>query len=201
MTSLVSAVDQYVGVVPYVYGGSTPKGWDCSGMFYYVLPHNCGIQPPGRVVMSYVTWRGAKTVRNPQPGDLVLWPGIGPMGHMGVVTGDNEMISALNPSEGTARTPIAGYGPVGVPHIYRRITALAGDTSGSGTSATDTSVEGVVGGAFLKSALQMFHLPSLGDGLERAGLIVLGVALIIVALFKMTGSKTNVVDIATKAAK
>ena len=36
VSSLLSFAGQFVGKVPYVSGGNTPSGWDCSGFVQYV---------------------------------------------------------------------------------------------------------------------------------------------------------------------
>jgi hypothetical protein len=137
----------------YVYGGnaSAPGVWDCSSFASYVLGHDLNIglpggrwggpgMPPavhGPVVMSYVTWAGADPVPagQEQPGDLVCWPGIGAGGHMGIVLGPNQMVSALNSQLGTLISPIAGWGPTGQ-WVYRRVkgtgTAPAPAPGGAG---------------------------------------------------------------------
>lgn len=118
--------------VPYKWGKANPRGWDCSGYVNYVLGHDLGYTLPGGVkdfsgtwhgpvVAQYATWKGAGTVREEEPGDLAVWVGLGAGGHIGIVTGKNEMISALDPQYGTVVTPIRGYGPAGAPLIFRRV--------------------------------------------------------------------------------
>lgn len=58
VSSLLTFANQFVGKVPYVSGGNTPSGWDCSGFVQYVygqmgvsLPHYSGAQATvGRAV-------------------------------------------------------------------------------------------------------------------------------------------------------
>jgi hypothetical protein len=147
--SIASTALRYQGV-PYRFGGGNPGGWDCSGMIKWVLQHDLGLALPGGtyadtahgpVVIQYVRWRGAVTVKAPgAAGDLAIWPGIGALGHIGIVLGPNKMISALNPKYGTAVTPIHGYGPPGVPVMYRRVTAAPG--GGGFTTVSDPAGAG-----------------------------------------------------------
>ena len=160
----------------YVYGGpaSSPGDWDCSSFVSYVLGHDLGMglpggqwgapgMPPaahGPVVTSYATWGGARTVGRPAAGDLCIWVGSGPGGHIGIAVSDSEMVSALNPTDGTQRTPIAGTGPAGAPLIYRRLTGLAPDGTGlqpvttqGGHPAGALIAAGVVGVAALAAVV------------------------------------------------
>ena len=90
-SSIVSIAARYVGV-PYVYGGTTPDGFDCSGFTSYVyaqvginLPRTSGAQ--GSV--------GTKVSRDQaQPGDLIWTPG-----HIAIYAGDNMMIDAPRPGK------------------------------------------------------------------------------------------------------
>lgn len=79
----------------YVWGGTGFKAWDCSGFTQWVYAQN-GINLP-RVSGSQIA-AGTPT-SNPQPGDLVSQSG---GGHVGIYIGNGQMISALNPSQGTA---------------------------------------------------------------------------------------------------
>jgi hypothetical protein len=138
-TEIAQDALQYVGR-GYVYGGdaSSPGVWDCSSFVSYVLGHDLGLGLPGGrwgepgfpptshgpVVVSYADWTGAQTVTAPAVGDLVCFVGLGASGHIGIVLGPNEMVSALDTAQGTCRTPIQGYGPYGAPIVYRRILGL-----------------------------------------------------------------------------
>jgi peptidoglycan DL-endopeptidase CwlO len=90
-SSIVSIAARYVGV-PYVYGGTTPDGFDCSGFTSYVyaqvgitLPRTSGAQ--GSV--------GTKVPRSQaQPGDLIWTPG-----HIAIYAGDNMQIDAPRPGK------------------------------------------------------------------------------------------------------
>jgi cell wall-associated NlpC family hydrolase len=79
---------QYLGV-PYVYGGSSPSGFDCSGFVMYVyaqlgvsLPHYTGAQWGYGVPVSR---------SDLQPGDLVFFDGLG---HVGIYIGGGQFIHA-----------------------------------------------------------------------------------------------------------
>ncbi|MEO5982488.1 MAG: C40 family peptidase [Pedococcus sp.] len=75
---------QYAGIM-YVYGGTTPAGFDCSGFTSYVF-RKVGINLPRTAEQQ----RQAVTpVSNPQPGDLVFFGA--PAYHMGIYAGNGKM--------------------------------------------------------------------------------------------------------------
>jgi peptidoglycan DL-endopeptidase CwlO len=84
----VGVAMQYLGT-PYVWGGSSPGGFDCSGLVMYVyaqvgvyLPHNAAAQ------YNY----GTPVSRDElQPGDLVFFDGLG---HVGIYIGGGQFIHA-----------------------------------------------------------------------------------------------------------
>lgn len=133
----------------YVFGGVPDKGigqWDCSSFVNWVVGNDAGMAIPGfaagsykgqnhgPVVLDWATWSGASTVKGPPSrGDLCVWPGVGATGHIGIALAGNQMISALNHIRGTVVTPIQGYGPVGVPVIYR---AISGNSVGGASALT-----------------------------------------------------------------
>jgi cell wall-associated NlpC family hydrolase len=87
--SVISIASRYVGV-PYVSGGSSPSGFDCSGFTAYVygqlglsLPHSSSAQ------VGYGTQVPASEA---QPGDLMWTPG-----HVSIYAGGNTMIDASKP--------------------------------------------------------------------------------------------------------
>ena len=69
----------------YVYGGTTPAGFDCSGYTQYVFA-KAGISLPRT---SQAQQAAATPVSNPQPGDLVFFGS--PAGHVGIYAGNGMM--------------------------------------------------------------------------------------------------------------
>lgn len=150
----------------YIYGGpaARPGDWDCSSFISWVLGHDLGLALPGGkwgaagfppnahgpVVESYASWRGAVTVGAPARGDLVCFVGQGVNGHIGIVLGPDQMVSALDSSDGTKVTPINGYGPPGAPIVYRRVLGAA---AGSAAAAVTTAASGQQGYAPMVTAL------------------------------------------------
>ncbi|HUZ16402.1 MAG TPA: NlpC/P60 family protein [Gaiellaceae bacterium] len=81
---------QYLGV-PYVWGGASPSGFDCSGLVMYVY-EQLGVQLPHYTVSQYDYPNSVYVPRSQlQPGDLVFFAGLG---HVGIYIGNNEFIHA-----------------------------------------------------------------------------------------------------------
>jgi len=78
----------------YVWGGTGFKAWDCSGFVQWVYAQN-GIDLPRT---TWAQFAAGTPTSNPQPGDLVSQNG---GSHVGIYIGNGQMISALNPSQGT----------------------------------------------------------------------------------------------------
>ncbi|RLY92186.1 hypothetical protein CWC38_03230 [Kocuria tytonicola] len=78
----------------YVWGGTGFKAWDCSGFTQWVYAQN-GINLPRT---TWAQFAAGTPTANPQPGDLVSQNG---GSHVGIYIGNGQMISALNPSQGT----------------------------------------------------------------------------------------------------
>jgi len=90
-SSIVSIAARYVGV-PYVYGGTTPDGFDCSGFTSYVYAQ-VGINLPR--TSSAQGSVGTKVSRDQaQAGDLIWTPG-----HVAIYAGDGMMIDAPRPGK------------------------------------------------------------------------------------------------------
>jgi cell wall-associated NlpC family hydrolase len=85
---VVKVAAKYVGV-PYVFGGSTPAGFDCSGYIRYVYAQ-FGV-PMAHSVSAQA--RRGKLIRakDAQPGDLVIW---NDRGHSGIYAGGGNILHA-----------------------------------------------------------------------------------------------------------
>nr|NLD40154.1 SH3 domain-containing protein [Actinomycetales bacterium] len=90
--SVVAIARQYTGT-PYVYGGKSPGGFDCSGFTSYVYAQ-MGVSIPSSSSGQYGVGRQV-SASEAQPGDLIWWPG-----HVGIYTGNGNHIAARSP--GTA---------------------------------------------------------------------------------------------------
>lgn len=79
---------QFQGV-PYVWGGASPSGFDCSGLAAYAYA-KIGKSVPH---YTYAIWSAFPQVPfdQLQPGDLVFFSGLG---HMGIYIGDGNMVHA-----------------------------------------------------------------------------------------------------------
>ncbi|PFM74487.1 hypothetical protein COJ46_23435 [Bacillus sp. AFS077874] len=113
--SLVDYALQFQGV-PYVFGGTSPSGFDCSGFIWYVYSHN-GYGISRGNVKTY--WSNATKISSPQPGDLVFLQNtyINGPSHMGIYIGGNKMvhagskgISVISLSNSWVRSHFLGYG-------------------------------------------------------------------------------------------
>lgn len=93
--SLVNTAKKYLGV-PYVWGGETPSGFDCSGLMQYVMKQN-GISIP-RTSQEQFKSGTAVSHNNLQPGDLVFFKGSDGTstspGHVGMYVGNGQYIQA-----------------------------------------------------------------------------------------------------------
>jgi cell wall-associated NlpC family hydrolase len=85
---VIAIAMQYLGV-PYVWGGMSPSGFDCSGLIAYSyaqigisLPHHAASQYGYGVPVAY---------SDLQPADLVFFSGLG---HMGMYIGGGQFIHA-----------------------------------------------------------------------------------------------------------
>ena len=87
----VAIAARYLGV-PYRYGGSSPAGFDCSGLVLYVYGQ-LGINLPRTASAQYgATRRVSRSMA--QPGDLVFFFSGGGISHVGIYIGNGMMIAA-----------------------------------------------------------------------------------------------------------
>jgi cell wall-associated NlpC family hydrolase len=94
---------QYLGV-PYVWGGASPSGFDCSGLVMYVYAQ-LGISLPHYTVAQ---WNATLPISMSQiePGDLVFFDGLG---HVGIYIGNGEFVHAPHTGTVVQISQLAGY--------------------------------------------------------------------------------------------
>ncbi|WP_163099414.1 LysM peptidoglycan-binding domain-containing protein [Peribacillus alkalitolerans] len=98
--ALIELAKKLVGI-PYVWAGTSPAGFDCSGFIYYVYS-NSGFSISR--LSSYIYFDKAKEVDKPMPGDSVFFYTSSKnqvISHMGIYLGNDQFIHASS-SKGVA---------------------------------------------------------------------------------------------------
>lgn len=103
--TIVTAALKYAGQgIPYVWGGKTPAGFDCSGLAAWVY-QDAGLSLPSYTVSeeSYVATTDVRTKADvmavAQPGDLLFWGGHGASWHVAIYIGGGQYVAAPAPSK------------------------------------------------------------------------------------------------------
>jgi peptidoglycan DL-endopeptidase CwlO len=100
---VVGIAMQYLGV-PYVYGGASPSGFDCSGLIMYVFAQ-VGVSLPHNAAAQY--GMGTPVDRSQlQPGDLVFFNGLG---HAGIYIGGGSFIHAPHTGDVVKISSLSGW--------------------------------------------------------------------------------------------
>jgi len=138
LSPAVDLAQQYLGV-PYVWGGESPSGFDCSGLLQYVYGQ-LGVDLPRVAADQARAGQPVASLADAVPGDLVAFGE--PVDHIGIYAGNGLMVVA--PKTGDV---------VKVQEIYREPTAIrrvlpstAGPSLGSDLSAQRSILLSALGG-------------------------------------------------------
>jgi cell wall-associated NlpC family hydrolase len=100
---VVGIAMQYLGT-PYVYGGASPSGFDCSGFVMYVFAQ-IGVSLPHNAAAQYGS--GTPVDRSQlQPGDLVFFDGLG---HVGIYVGGGSFVHAPHTGDVVKISSMSGW--------------------------------------------------------------------------------------------
>ena len=88
-STLLNHGKKFIGT-PYVWGGTSPKGFDCSGLVHYLYQKQ-GVSIPRN---SREQFSRLPVASNPQPGDLVFFRRNGTINHVGLYLGGGKMLHA-----------------------------------------------------------------------------------------------------------
>ncbi|WP_434640678.1 NlpC/P60 family protein [Thermoanaerobacterium thermosaccharolyticum] len=105
--SIVSIAEKYLGT-PYVYGGTTPAGFDCSGFVQYVYKQ--AGKSIGRTTYEQYVGGRPVSLSDLQPGDIMFFStsGNGPT-HEGIYIGNNRLIHMSDSSKKAAYDDFSGW--------------------------------------------------------------------------------------------
>lgn len=98
---------------PYVAGGNTPAGWDCSGFVQYVFSQ-FGISLPRTSGAQSTVGTPVASLADAKPGDI-LANGT----HAAIYIGNGQVMNAMNPVQGTAVSDVSVFGGAG--YSIRRV--------------------------------------------------------------------------------
>lgn len=94
--------------IPYVYGGNTTSGMDCSGLVQYVFKYADGVSLPHNTVAqeAYVS---KHSVASAQPGDILFWGTPGNTYHDAIYIGNNQYVAAPHTGSDVQIQTISSY--------------------------------------------------------------------------------------------
>jgi cell wall-associated NlpC family hydrolase len=110
--AVINIASKYAGA-PYARGGTTPKGFDCSGFTTYVF-RQIGVSLP-RTSGEQAAWADRVADSDRQVGDLMFWSDRGGVHHVAIYAGDGLMWDSPRPGRRVGKISIWGdpfYGRV-----------------------------------------------------------------------------------------
>lgn len=112
--AIAAYAQSFIGT-PYVWGGSTPSGFDCSGLTQYVYAH-FGKQI-GRNTIAQESAGTHIPVSQAQVGDLLFWGTPGSTYHVAIYLGGNSFVAAPEPGQSVKIGNMAYFMPSFAVHV------------------------------------------------------------------------------------
>ncbi|WP_435924234.1 NlpC/P60 family protein [Paenibacillus sp. DYY-L-2] len=104
-TNLITYAEQFIGL-PYVWGGSAPPTFDCSGFICWVFTHSGTRNLPRTTAQGIYNQTVKISESEAQPGDLVFfhhtYDSPNPITHVGIYVGNGQMLHAGDPIQYTS---------------------------------------------------------------------------------------------------
>lgn len=100
--------------IPYVWGGTTPSGFDCSGLVQYVFAQNgislnrTTVGQEQNVATTDVS-SVSDVVNNARPGDLLFWGQHGASYHVAIYIGNGQFVAAPQPGQNVDVENVSNY--------------------------------------------------------------------------------------------
>lgn len=94
--------------IPYVWGGESLSGMDCSGLTDYVYAHAANVSL-GHYTVTQESKVTKKAVSAAQPGDLLFWGKAGATYHVAIYIGNNQFVAAPQPGQNVEVETISSY--------------------------------------------------------------------------------------------
>lgn len=117
ISRILASAASHIGV-PYVWGGATPAGFDCSGLTQYVF-NQSGISLP-RVTTQQEQVGEKVGFTDLLPGDLLFWGEVGNTYHVGIYIGGGKYIHAPQPGHNVQVLSLSDF----MPSFARRVVPL-----------------------------------------------------------------------------
>ena len=105
-SQVINYAKKFLGT-PYAYGGTSPKGFDCSGFTQYVFREALGINL-GRTTYDQIKNGSVVSRSELKPGDLVFLGSWSNPYHVGIYVGDDNYIHSPRTGDVVKISPLAG---------------------------------------------------------------------------------------------
>lgn len=158
---VVNEAQQYLGV-PYVWGGTSPSGFDCSGFVQYVY-NQLGVSLPRTSEEQATVGTPVTSLAAAQPGDLLFFAGsdgtAASPGHVGIYLGNGQMIDAPETGMNVSVQPVSSAGAVvAIRDVLSDPSTGAASPATTGASTSSSSVPSDLAPLFAASA-QRYGVP------------------------------------------